>query len=173
MSQTNIFRPGIDVTEAVLLPQMTWRRQEKTETVGGWKCKVYDMHNVVVKSEELNDILTDEERKQLEAALKLDPSDACPENSDVIIGHRHKTKKSWFEGWRKRDSKHERPRKGTGAPVLPVPPRGSLCIDEKVSDLLGDSPSTSQSQIQPGRRSMEITVKDAENKRVKDSTANW
>nr|GEV12270.1 hypothetical protein [Tanacetum cinerariifolium] len=210
MSQTNIFRPGIDVTEA---------------TVGGWKCKVYDMHNVVVsiksrrvpgamsddeffsscnenetESEELNDILTDEERKQLEAALKLDPSDAGPENGDAIIGHRHscyeqrdipiedvssfrndrngdmkhdKDKKGWFEGWRKRDSKHERPRKGAGAPVSqPVPPRGSLCIDEKVSDLLGDSPSTSQSQIQPGRRSMEITVKDAENRKVKDSSAN-
>ncbi|PWA88866.1 Ankyrin repeat-containing protein [Artemisia annua] len=224
MSQTNIFRPGIDVTEAVLLPQMTWRRQEKTETVGGWKCKVYDMHNVVVsiksrrvpgamsddeffsscnenetESEELNDILTDEERKQLEAALKLDPSDAGSENGDAIIGHRHscyeqrdisiedvpsfrndrngeikhdKDKKGWFEGWRKRDNKHERPRKGAGAPVPPVPPRGSLCIDEKVSDLLGDSPSTSQSQIQPGRRSMEITVKETENRRVKDSTAN-
>ncbi|KAE8660492.1 hypothetical protein F3Y22_tig00116951pilonHSYRG00265 [Hibiscus syriacus] len=33
---------------AVLLPQLTWRRQEKTEMVGAWKAKVYDMHNVVV-----------------------------------------------------------------------------------------------------------------------------
>ncbi|XP_076948190.1 uncharacterized protein LOC143620367 [Bidens hawaiensis] len=219
MSQTNIFRPGIDVTQAVLLPQMTWRRQEKTETVGSWKCKVYDMHNVVVsiksrrvpgamsddeffsscnenetESEELNDILTDEERKQLEAALN---SDAGHENSDGnngIIGHRHscyeqrdipieeipsyknveikpeKDKKGWFDGWRKRDNinnsnKHERGRKGA-----PVPPRGSLCLDEKVSDLLGDSPSTSQSQnhIHPGRRSMEITPKENENRKVKD-----
>lgn len=214
MSQTNIFRPGIDVTQAVLLPQITWRRQEKTETVGGWKCKVYDMHNVVVsiksrrvpgamsddeffsscnenetESEELNDILTDEERKQLEAALKLDSSDLMNENSDEIIGHRHscyeqrdipiedvssyrngeikheKDKKGWFDGWRKRDnnSKHERTRKGA-----PVPPRGSLCLEEKVSDLLGDSPSTSQSQIQPGRHSMEVTAKENENRRARD-----
>lgn len=214
MSQTNIFRPGIDVTQAVLLPQVTWRRQEKTETVGSWKCKVYDMHNVVVsiksrrvpgamsddeffsscnenetESEELNDILTDEERKQLEAALKLDSSDLGHENGDGIIGHRHscyeqrdipiedlnnykngdikheKDKKGWFDGWRKRDSnnKHERPRKGA-----PIPPRGSLCLDEKVSDLLGESPSTSQSQIQPGRHSMEISAKENESRRVKD-----
>ncbi|KAJ9555484.1 hypothetical protein OSB04_010098 [Centaurea solstitialis] len=220
MSQTNIFRPGIDVTQAVLLPQMTWRRQEKTETVGTWKCKVYDMHNVVVsiksrrvpgamsddeffsscnenetESEELNDILTDEERKQLEAALKMDSaSDLMNENGDEIIGHRHscyeqrdvpiedvsgyrngesikheKDKKGWFDGWRKRDSnKHDRTRKGGG----PVPPRGSLCLEEKVSDLLGDSPSTShsqsQSQIQPGRHSMEVSVKENESKRSRD-----
>lgn len=213
MSQTNIFRPGIDVTQAVLLPQITWRRQEKTETVGSWKCKVYDMHNVVVsiksrrvpgamsddeffsscnenetESEELNDILTDEERKQLEAALKLDSSDLMNENSEEIIGHRHscyeqrdipiedvssyrngeikheKDKKGWFEGWRKRDNnKHERTRKGA-----PVPPRGSLCLEEKVSDLLGDLPSTSQSQIQPGRHSMEVSVKENENRRARD-----
>ncbi|KAJ0806798.1 putative ankyrin repeat domain-containing protein [Helianthus annuus] len=224
MSSTNIFRPGIDVTQAVLLPQITWRRQEKTETVGAWKCKVYDMHNVVVsiksrrvpgamsddeffsscnenetESEELNDILTDEERKQLEAALKLDSADLGHENNG-IIGHRHscyeqrdipipieetpsfkngeskheKDKKGWFDGWRKRDNnnnnnKHERGRKGAGAPV---PPRGSLCLDEKVSDLLGDSPSTSQSQsqshIHPGRHSLEITLKENENRKAKD-----
>ncbi|KAI7727555.1 hypothetical protein M8C21_003859 [Ambrosia artemisiifolia] len=134
------------------------------------------------ESEELNDILTDEERKQLEAALKLESSDLGHENSDGnngIIGHRHscyeqrdipieelpsykngevkheKDKKGWFDGWRKRDNnnnnnKHERGRKSA-----PVPPRGSLCLDEKVSDLLGDSPSTSESQSQshilPGR----------------------
>ncbi|XP_071700775.1 uncharacterized protein [Rutidosis leptorrhynchoides] len=215
MSQTNIFRPGIDVTQAVLLPQVTWRRQEKTESVGGWKCKVYDMHNVVVsiksrrvpgamsddeffsscnenetESEELNDILTDEERKQLEAALKLDSSELGNENGDGIIGHRHscyeqrdvpiedvpltykngeikheKDKKGWFDGWRKKDgNKQERLRKGAGSGA-PVPPRGSLC-EEKVSDLLGDSTSTSQSQMQPGRHSMEITVNDK--RRVKE-----
>ncbi|PKI44111.1 hypothetical protein CRG98_035503 [Punica granatum] len=104
MSQTNIFRPGIDVTQAVLLPQLTWRRQERTEMVGLWKAKVYDMHNVVVsiksrrvpgamtddeffsscnenetEGEELDEILTDEERKQLEAALL----DSAEENGDA------------------------------------------------------------------------------------------
>jgi len=223
MSQTNIFRPGIDVTQAVLLPQMTWRRQEKTETVGSWKSKVYDMHNVVVsiksrrvpgamsddeffsscnenetESEELNDILTDEERKQLEAALKFDSSEFGPENTDSVIGHRHscveqrdipvedlsvykngenenkieKDKKGWFDGWRKREGKLDRGRKG--APGV-APPRGSLCLEEKVSDLLGDSPGgqrESQSQSQPGRHSMEVSVKESESRRVKASSSS-
>ncbi|KAL4591055.1 hypothetical protein LXL04_004003 [Taraxacum kok-saghyz] len=216
MSQTNIFRPGIDVTQAVLLPQMTWRRQEKTETVGSWKSKVYDMHNVIVsiksrrvpgamsddeffsscnetenenenESEELNEILTDEERKQLEAALKFDSSEFGHENNDPVIGHRHScfeqrdipiedykngeiksekdNKKGWFDGWRKRDGKIERGRKG-----VVVPPRGSLCVEEKVSDLLGES----QSQIQPGRHSIEVThVKESESsRRLKASSSS-
>jgi len=194
MSQTNIIRPGIDVTEAVLLPQVTWRRQEKTEMVGIWKAKVYDMHNVVVsiksrrvpgamtddelfsssnenetESEELNDILTEEERRQLEVALKLDSSELSNENGDVIIAHRHscyeprdipiedvggsrngenkQDKKGWFGGWRKRDTKNEGQKRM-------APPRASLCVEENVSDLLGDSPS--QSQNRPGRHSIEI-----------------
>ncbi|KAG7583184.1 Ankyrin repeat [Arabidopsis suecica] len=48
MSKSNIFRPGIDVTQAVLSPQTNWRRQEKSEMVGPWKAKVYEMNNVVV-----------------------------------------------------------------------------------------------------------------------------
>ncbi|EEF44264.1 ankyrin repeat domain-containing protein 13C isoform X1 [Ricinus communis] len=204
MSQTNIFRPGIDVTQAVLLPQLTWRRQEKTELVGPWKAKVYDMHNVVVsiksrrvpgamtddeffsscnenetESEELSDILTEEERRQLEVALKLDSLELANENGDGIIAHRHscydqrdrdipiedgngyrngetkQEKKGWFGGWRKRDAKVEGQKKI-------VPPRSSLCVDEKVSDLLGDSPS--ESQIKPGRHSVEIVVRDEHRK---------
>ncbi|XP_047319231.1 ankyrin repeat domain-containing protein 13C-A-like [Impatiens glandulifera] len=172
MSQTNIIRPGIDVTQAVLLPQSTWRRQEKTETVGVWKSKVYDMHNVVVsiksrkvpgamtdeeffsacnenenenetEIDEFNDILTEEERRQLEVALKLDSSDVSNENGDGLISHRHscclesrevptEDKKGWFGGWRKREAKNEVQKKN-------VPPRNSLCVEEKVSDLLEDS----------------------------------
>ncbi|XP_022761934.1 ankyrin repeat domain-containing protein 13C-like isoform X1 [Durio zibethinus] len=206
MSQTNIFRPGIDVTQAVLMPQLTWRRQEKTEMVGAWKAKVYDMHNVVVsiksrrvpgamtddeffatsnenetESEELNEILTEDERRQLEVALKLDSSEISIENGDGIIGHRHSCyesreipieesngykngetkpeKKGWFGGWRKRDSKQDMQRKI-------VPPRSSLCVEEKVSDLLGDSPS--RSQIKPGRHSVEIVARD-DHRRIRDS----
>ncbi|KAJ6961733.1 ankyrin repeat domain-containing protein 13C-A [Populus alba x Populus x berolinensis] len=209
MSQTNIFRPGIDVTQAVLLPQLTWRRQEKTEMVGLWKAKVYDMHNVVVsiksrkvpgamsddeffsscndnetESEELNDILTEEERRQLEVALKLETSELSSENGDGIIAHRHscyeprevpiedangfrngetkQEKKGWFGGWRKRDSKVEGQKKI-------VPPRSSLCVDEKVSDLLGDSPSISQPK--PGRHSVEIVLRD-EHRKGRDSKAS-
>ncbi|CAK9180027.1 unnamed protein product, partial [Ilex paraguariensis] len=207
MSQTNIFRPGIDVTQSVLLPQLTWRRQEKTEMVGQWKAKVYDMHNVVVsiksrrvpgamtddelfsscnenetEGEDLDDVLTDEERRQLENALKLDSSDLSNENGDGIVGPRHscyeqreipiedvngcrngetkQEKKGWFGGWRKRDTKHDGQKRV-------APPRSSLCVEEKVSDLLGDSPSRSQNK--PGRHSMEVIVKGDEHLRGRDT----
>lgn len=105
MFKTNMFRPGIDVTQALLLPQLNWRRQEKTEMVGEWKAKVYDMHHVVVSvksrkvpgamsDEELfsscnesssekdieseghhDDVLTKEEQKQLENVLKMESLD--------------------------------------------------------------------------------------------------
>ncbi|XP_061358709.1 uncharacterized protein LOC133302894 isoform X2 [Gastrolobium bilobum] len=197
MSKTNIFRPGIDVTQAVLLPQLTWRRQERTEMVGSWKAKVYDMHNVVVsiksrgvpgamtddelfsscnenetESEELNDILTEDERRQLEDALRLDSSELNNESDEGIVGHHangsisgenKQEKKGWFGGWRKKDSKHE-------VPKNIAPPRSSLCIEEKVSDLLGDSPSRNQSK--PGRHSVEIFVRGDEQRKRKDAKAS-
>ncbi|KAI4342593.1 hypothetical protein MLD38_027202 [Melastoma candidum] len=208
MSQTNIFRPGIDVTQAVLLPQLTWRRQEKTEMVGPWKAKVYDMHNVVVsirsrrvpgamtddeffassnenetESEELDDILTEEEKRQLEAALTLDSAVIPHENGNGTIPHRHscyeqreiavddcsgfeitdskQERKGWFTGWRKKDSKPEVNKKI-------VPPRSSLCVDEKVSgNLLDELPSSSQNN--PGRHSVEIITNGNGSRRGRDS----
>ncbi|XP_051137895.1 uncharacterized protein LOC127256105 [Andrographis paniculata] len=47
-SQVNMSRSGIDVSQAELIPQLNWRRQEKSESVAGWKAKVYDMHHVQV-----------------------------------------------------------------------------------------------------------------------------
>lgn len=208
MSQTNIFRPGIDVTQAVLLPQTTWRRQEKTEMVGIWKAKVYDMHNVVVSiksrrvpgamtddeffnscnenetDNELDNILTEEERKQLEVALKMDSSDTSNENEDSGIAHRHscydqrdipiesingykngetkQEKKGWFNSWRRRENKPENEKKIS-------PPRSSLCVDEKVSDLLEDSPS---SPSRPGRHSVEVFGKQDGHWRGRDTKAS-
>ncbi|RWW71336.1 hypothetical protein BHE74_00020927 [Ensete ventricosum] len=115
MSRTNIFRPGIDVTQAVLLPQLTWRRQERSEMVGPWKAKVYEMHHVVVsvksrqvpgamrdeeffsacddndtESEEFEDVLTEEERKQLESALETEsPGMLDQVHSDAYVARRH------------------------------------------------------------------------------------
>ncbi|KAJ7979675.1 Ankyrin repeat domain-containing protein [Quillaja saponaria] len=207
MSQTNIFRPGIDVTQAVLLPQLTWRRQERTELVGTWKAKVYDMHNIVVsiksrrvpgamtddefiascnenetESEQLNDLLTEDEKRQLKVALELDSSDSTYENGDGIIGHRHscyesgeisitdvngcaneeikQEKKGWFGGWRKQDARH-------GVPKQVAPPRSSLCVENKVSDLLDDSPS--RNQTKPGRHSVEVVMRKDEHYRGKNS----
>ncbi|MQL73564.1 hypothetical protein Taro_005902 [Colocasia esculenta] len=206
MSQTNIFRPGIDVTQAVLLPQLTWRRQEKTEMVGPWKARVYDMHHVVVsvksrrvpgamtddelfsscnendtESEDYEDILTEDEKKQLESALKMDSSDITDEGvSDNFVGPRHsyyeqrevpiedvntcsstqtkQDRKRWFSNWGRRGYNH----KQEGQKVV-APPRSSLCVDEKVSDLLGDSPS--RCQTRPGRHSVEVSSSRAEDLR--------
>ncbi|CAA2980148.1 ankyrin repeat domain-containing protein 13C-like [Olea europaea var. sylvestris] len=208
MSQTNMFRPGIDVTQAVLLPQTTWRRQDKTEMVGPWKAKVYDMHNVVVsiksrrvpgamtddelfnsgnenetENEEVDDILTEEEKWQLEVALELDSSNLNNEHGNCIIAHRHscyeqrdipiedingctdgetEEKKGWFNGWRRRENKLEEKKK--------VGPPSSLCVEDKVSNLLEDSPSRSQSK--QGRHSVEVTVKPEDNRRRHDSKAS-
>uniref|UniRef100_A0A453BIM7 Ankyrin repeat domain-containing protein n=1 Tax=Aegilops tauschii subsp. strangulata TaxID=200361 RepID=A0A453BIM7_AEGTS len=212
MSQTNIFRPGIDVTQAVLLPQVTWRRQERTEAVGLWKAKVYDMHHVMVsvksrrvpgamtdeeffsacnendtESEGFDDVLTDEEKRQLESALKMDSSEAVGDSqSDTFVGPRHSCfeprereipiedlsisgngeskhdKKGWFSNWGKRGQ--------TGISKLEMtkkmaPPRSSLCVDEKVSDLRLGSPSNVQTK--PGRHSVDIVRRD-ENRNGKE-----
>ncbi|KAK9092048.1 hypothetical protein Syun_026959 [Stephania yunnanensis] len=37
----------MDVTKAELVSRTNWRRQERTESVGEWKARVYDIHNVV------------------------------------------------------------------------------------------------------------------------------
>lgn len=205
MSKTNIIRPGIDVTEAVLLPQMTWRRQEKMEMVGLWRAKVYDMHNVVVSiksrkvpgamsneeflsscnendtesEDQLDGILSEGEKKQLESALKLDSSETSNGTGDEVIIHQHSSfapidipiedvdsctigetkqeKKGWFSGWRKGEMKGERDKRV-------VPPGSSLHAEEKVGNLLVRSPSerhgrdvnlSSSSNSESGKRESE------------------
>ncbi|OVA01581.1 Ankyrin repeat [Macleaya cordata] len=206
MSQTNIFRPGIDVTQAVLLPQLTWRRQEKIEMVGPWKAKVYDMHNVVVsvksrrvsgvmtdeelfsssnenetESEEYSDILTEDEKRQLEIALKMDSSKSTTSDGPLngVIANRHscyeqrdipiydmdscsngEEKKGWFNGWRKQeDAIHD------GQKMM-TPLRSSVCVEEQASDLLGDSFSRSQSK--PTTHSIEVTARSEELRRARN-----
>ncbi|KAJ7538931.1 hypothetical protein O6H91_11G068800 [Diphasiastrum complanatum] len=78
MSKTNMYRPGIDVTQADLVPQLTWRRQEKTEMVGSWKAKLYDMHHVTVsvRSRRVTGAMTDEELSMAEMdALEVEDDD--------------------------------------------------------------------------------------------------
>ncbi|KAF8401948.1 hypothetical protein HHK36_012899 [Tetracentron sinense] len=151
MSQTNMYRPGIDVTQAELVPHLNWRRQERTEMVGSWKAKVYDMLHVMVSvksrrvpgamtdeelfaaedderivnggdNDEYDDVLTAEERLQLDSALRMGNSDGigedeehgvldCQENGvgssyeDCDSNGVPKEKKSWF-GWNKKGSKN-------------------------------------------------------------------
>ncbi|CAN6876821.1 unnamed protein product [Brassica oleracea] len=115
MSQTNMYRPGIDVTQADLVPQSNWRRQERAETVGSWKAKVYDMMHVMVSvksrrvpgamtDEELfavdedrtangadndgfEDVLTAGERKQLDSALRMGNSEAAEDEENDVDDH--------------------------------------------------------------------------------------
>ncbi|KAK7337943.1 hypothetical protein VNO77_18535 [Canavalia gladiata] len=150
MSQTNMYRPGIDVTQAELVPHLNWRRQEKTEMVGNWKAKVYDMLHVMVSvksrrvpgamtdeelfavedgesmingenNDEYDDVLTAEERMQLDSALHMGNSDGAYEDEEhgAFDGQENgsaascenseangvvKEKKSWF-GWNKKSLK--------------------------------------------------------------------
>ncbi|XP_009594927.1 uncharacterized protein LOC107789265 [Nicotiana tabacum] len=46
-NQTSVYRPGMDVTKSALVGRTNWRGQDKTENVGEWKGRVYDVHNVV------------------------------------------------------------------------------------------------------------------------------
>ncbi|XP_010262395.1 PREDICTED: ankyrin repeat domain-containing protein 13B-like [Nelumbo nucifera] len=152
MCQTNMYRPGIDVTQAELVPHLNWRRQERTEMVGSWKAKVYDMLHVMVSvksrrvpgamtdeelfaaedderlvnggdHDEYDDILTAEERMQLDSALRMGNSDSFADDEEhgiydyqengVVGGTREnsesngvtKEKKSWL-GWNKKGSKN-------------------------------------------------------------------
>ncbi|XP_011036320.1 PREDICTED: ankyrin repeat domain-containing protein 13C-A-like [Populus euphratica] len=150
MSKTNMYRPGIDVTQAELIPNLNWRRQERTEMVGNWKAKVYDMLHVMVsvksrrvpgamtdeelfavdeeerlgnaaENDEFDDVLTAEERKQLESALRMGNSDGLGDDEEpgVVDNQENgsggvyengesngavKEKKSWF-GWKNKSSK--------------------------------------------------------------------
>ncbi|KAH1037415.1 hypothetical protein GYH30_056685 [Glycine max] len=148
MSQTNMYRPGIDVTQAELVPHLNWRRQEKTEMVGNWKAMVYDMLHVMVSvksrrvpgamtdeelfavddgesmvnrenNDEYDDVLTAEEKMQLDSALRMGNSDGiCQDGEPGFDGHENgstasnceangggvKEKKGWF-GWNKKNIK--------------------------------------------------------------------
>uniref|UniRef100_A0A6N2KG84 Ankyrin repeat domain-containing protein n=1 Tax=Salix viminalis TaxID=40686 RepID=A0A6N2KG84_SALVM len=151
MSKTNMYRPGIDVTQAELIPNLNWRRQERTEMVGNWKAKVYDMLHVMVsvksrrvpgamtdeelfavdeeerlgnaaENDEFDDVLTAEERKQLNSALQMGNSDGLGDDEEPGAVDNQgngsggvyengesngavKEKKSWF-GWKNKGSKN-------------------------------------------------------------------
>ncbi|XP_008789428.1 uncharacterized protein LOC103706929 isoform X1 [Phoenix dactylifera] len=145
MSQTNMYRPGIDVTQAELVSHLNWRRQERTEMVGNWKAKVYDMLHVMVSVKsrrvpgamtdeelftmdndertanggelegELDDVLTAEERMQLDSALRMGNSEGFDEYDgnggglDNVENSESngvtEDRKSWFGWGNKRASK--------------------------------------------------------------------
>ncbi|CAK9192181.1 unnamed protein product [Sphagnum troendelagicum] len=126
MSRTNMYRPGIDVTQAELIAQTTWRRQEKTEMVGAWKAKIYDMHNVQVSvrsrrvpgamtdkelfaaeserqeveaEEDYSNLLTAEEKKQLDSVLKSDTVDNADEGLDGVGQPEQGIQSGSYDNW--------------------------------------------------------------------------
>uniref|UniRef100_A0A0C9S5R4 TSA: Wollemia nobilis Ref_Wollemi_Transcript_18659_2411 transcribed RNA sequence n=1 Tax=Wollemia nobilis TaxID=56998 RepID=A0A0C9S5R4_9CONI len=117
MAQTNMYRPGIDVTQAELVPHLNWRRQDRTEMVGPWKAKIYDMLHVSVsvKSRRVPGAMTDEElfaaenegyadmmllsqheKEQLDSALEHSEDDAGGRGGGDV--NEDKKGGSWF-GW--------------------------------------------------------------------------
>ncbi|KAK7344643.1 hypothetical protein VNO77_14520 [Canavalia gladiata] len=136
-SKAKVVRVGIDVSQALLVPQLTWRRKERKEMVGPWKAKVYDMQNVVlcVKSkrvpgappdvkvapketskdnEKIEDVLTEEEGKQLETALNSpDENDQSQKSKVKKEKKEKKEKKGRSNGYREKD--HHKGKKGTNS----------------------------------------------------------
>lgn len=139
--------------------------------------------------EDYDGLLTEEEKRQLETALKMDHVEI---GEDLETGHRRscygreeffleeersgvtvngskqngniegkglkEEKKGWFS-WGKRNGKQENGKKTM------VPPRNSLSVDGKVSDLLGDSNSRNlkkNGRVSPerGRRSVDVRPTD-------------
>ncbi|XP_028773472.1 ankyrin repeat domain-containing protein 13C [Neltuma alba] len=114
-SEDSIVNVGIDMSQAFLVPQLTWRRKERKEIVGPWKAKVYDMHNVNLsvksvkgprakkddkassirnknESKDIQDMLTEEERKQLESALAQNV-DSLESNNEDRLNQKEEEKK--------------------------------------------------------------------------------
>lgn len=76
-AQTSVYRPGMDVTKAELVGRTNWRRQEKTENVGEWKAKVYEVHNVVFsfRSRKVAGVDSDVAGSEQVLPLELDEDD--------------------------------------------------------------------------------------------------
>ncbi|XP_047964981.1 ankyrin repeat domain-containing protein 13B-like [Salvia hispanica] len=71
----SVTRPGMDVSKAELVSCKNWRRQDRTEHVGKWKSRVYEMHNVVLTFREcklpaVEALPSTEPQKAAEAAFK-------------------------------------------------------------------------------------------------------
>jgi hypothetical protein len=76
------------------------------------------------------------------------------------VGESKHDKKGWFSNWGKRSQVS----KPEGVKKM-APPRSSLCVDEKVSDLLIESPSNVPTR--PGRHSVDVVRAD-DNRRIRE-----
>ncbi|KAL9688763.1 hypothetical protein QQ045_033187 [Rhodiola kirilowii] len=108
--QTSVYRPGMDVTKAELVCRTNWRRQEKVESVGEWKARVFEIHNVVFSFRSRKVIDSDVEGSEHMLPLELDEDDdgfLVAENPEFLNPDRRRhssfvrEEKEWFTGGRK------------------------------------------------------------------------
>ncbi|CAI0468337.1 unnamed protein product [Linum tenue] len=71
-SQTSVYRPGMDVTKAELVGRTNWRRQEKSESIGEWRARVYELHNVSFSFRSRKFVNSDSELAGCEQVLPLE-----------------------------------------------------------------------------------------------------
>lgn len=134
-AQTSVYRPGMDVTKAELFARTNWRRQEKIESVGEWKARVYEIHNVhfSFRSRKIaagdGDIAGSEQIMPLELEEDSDDGFLVAENPRFSVSDRRRHS-SFVSGDREVvsvsrksvDIIPERRRRPRAPPPLPMPP---------------------------------------------------
>ncbi|GLT52644.1 hypothetical protein SLA2020_259720 [Shorea laevis] len=137
-SQTSVYRPGMDVTRAELVGRTNWRRQEKTESVGEWKARVYEIHNVTFsfRSRKVatrdNDVAGSEQVLPLELDEDDDGFLVCENPNFTVPDRRHSSfvreEREWISVGRKSvdvypSSAMAPPRRSASfTPIKPLPP---------------------------------------------------
>ncbi|KAJ0256811.1 ANK_REP_REGION domain-containing protein [Hirschfeldia incana] len=117
-SQTSLYRPWMDVTRAELVEMRNWRRQVKTETVGEWRAKGYEVENVSFsfKSRKVGAVGETEESSSLE----------CRSNRGFRQRRQHGCSDVEEKEFQASSSLSGRRRKAVSLPVEGVPVAGSL-----------------------------------------------
>lgn len=97
-SQSSLYRPGMDVTKAELVGRMNWRRQEKMESVGDWKARVYEIQKVTFSFRSRKIVNDGGESEQVQP-LELDEDDdgfLVAENPSFLAPQRSQRRHSSF-----------------------------------------------------------------------------
>ncbi|CAN7120535.1 hypothetical protein BRARA_K01252 [Brassica rapa] len=97
-SQSSLYRPGMDVTKAELVGRMNWRRQEKMESVGDWKARVYEIQKVTFSFRSRKIVNEGDSSEQVQP-LELDEDDdgfLVAENPSFLAPQRSQRRHSSF-----------------------------------------------------------------------------
>ncbi|KAG2262268.1 hypothetical protein Bca52824_069347 [Brassica carinata] len=173
-SQSSLYRPGMDVTKAELVGRMNWRRQEKMESVGDWKARVYEIQKVTF-SFRSRKIVNDGESEQVQP-LELDEDDdgfLVAENPSFLAPQRSQRRHSSFvnedRDWISVGRKSVDVYPSAAPPPQFQPPRRSVTQFQPARRSMAvpstasaapppqfQEPRRSVSQFQPPRRSMAV-----------------